>query len=101
MNAFEQNMPDTPARDRAERHIEGVRLQGGIFVSAVRLTRMPMLVTDATLPGNPIVFANQAFEALSGYSYDELAGQKRAGGGGMGGGGRRNGFLGPRSFRPR
>jgi PAS domain S-box-containing protein len=32
-------------------------------------------VTDATLPGNPIVFANQAFVDLSGYSMDELLGQ--------------------------
>ncbi|WP_238292808.1 histidine kinase dimerization/phosphoacceptor domain -containing protein [Methylobacterium longum] len=36
---------------------------------------MPMMVTDATLPGNPIIFANQAFVELSGYSLDELAGQ--------------------------
>jgi PAS domain S-box-containing protein len=34
-----------------------------------------MLVTDATLPGNPIVFANGAFLDLSGYSMDELLGQ--------------------------
>jgi PAS domain S-box-containing protein len=36
---------------------------------------MPMLVTDATLPGNPIVVANQSFVDLSGYSMDELLGQ--------------------------
>ena len=46
-----------------------------MFVEAVRRTRMPMLVTDATLPGNPIVFANQSFVDLSGYSMDELLGQ--------------------------
>jgi PAS domain S-box-containing protein len=34
-----------------------------------------MLVTDATLPGNPIVFANQSFVELSGYSMVELLGQ--------------------------
>ena len=61
-------MLGTPARDQAERHIESLRQQGGVFVEAVRLTRMPMLVTDATLPGNPIVFANNAFVELSGYS---------------------------------
>ncbi len=68
-------MLGTPARDQAERHIESFREQGGIFVEAVRLTRMPMMVTDATLPGNPIVFANKAFVELSGYSIDELVGQ--------------------------
>ena len=34
-----------------------------------------MIVTDATLPGNPIIFANQAFMELSGYSLEELLGQ--------------------------
>jgi PAS domain S-box-containing protein len=34
-----------------------------------------MMVTDATLPGNPIVFANNAFVELSGYTMDELVGQ--------------------------
>jgi PAS domain S-box-containing protein len=75
MNDFQENKADTPERTVSERHIEAVRQQGGIFVEAVRRTRMPMLVTDATLPGNPIVFANQSFVDLSGYSMDELLGQ--------------------------
>jgi PAS domain S-box-containing protein len=75
LNEYQAGMVDTPARDQAERHIEDIRLQGGIFVEAVRLTRMPMMVTDATLPGNPIVFANNAFVELSGYDMDELIGQ--------------------------
>jgi PAS domain S-box-containing protein len=75
VNDFQQNMPDTVARTMAERHIDAVRQQGGMFVEAVRVTRMPMLVTDATLPGNPITFANQAFIDLSGYTIDELLGQ--------------------------
>jgi PAS domain S-box-containing protein len=36
---------------------------------------MPMMVTDALLPGNPILFANKAFVELSGYAVDELTGQ--------------------------
>ncbi|MCB5173916.1 histidine kinase dimerization/phosphoacceptor domain -containing protein [Microvirga lenta] len=75
MNEFQENKADTPERTVAERHIEAVRQQGGLFVEAVRRTRMPMLVTDATLPGNPIVFANHSFVDLSGYSMDELLGQ--------------------------
>jgi PAS domain S-box-containing protein len=75
VNDYQENMADTPARTLSERHIEGVREQGGMFVEAVRVTRMPMLVTDATLPGNPITFANGAFIELSGYSLDELVGQ--------------------------
>ena len=75
MNEFQENKADTTERTVSERHIEAVRQQGGMFVEAVRRTRMPMLVTDATLPGNPIVFANQSFVDLSGYSMDELLGQ--------------------------
>lgn len=47
-----------------------------MFVEAVRVTRMPMVVTDATLPGNPITFANKAFMELSGYTLTELLGQE-------------------------
>ncbi len=75
MNEFQENLPGSAARIRSEGHIESVREQGGIFVEAVRLTRMPMLVTDATLPGNPITFSNKAFSKLSGYSFEELLGQ--------------------------
>ena len=75
MNEFQENMLGTTDRTRSERHLESVRQQGGVFVEAVRVTRMPMLVTDATLPGNPITFANNAFIKLSGYTMDELLGQ--------------------------
>lgn len=75
MNDFRADMPDTAERTLSERHIENMRQGGGLFVEAVRLTRMPMIVTDATLPGNPITFANQAFVELSGYTMAELLGQ--------------------------
>ncbi len=75
MNEFQENLADTAERTLAERHMEAVRQQGGMFVEAVRVTRMPMLVTDATLPGNPIIFVNRAFTDLSGYAEEELLGQ--------------------------
>ena len=75
MNEFQQGLAETAERTLAERHIEALRQHGGVFVDAVRLTRMPMIVTDATLPGNPITFANHAFTELSGYALDELLGQ--------------------------
>lgn len=75
MNEFQENLADTAERTLAERHMEAVRQQGGMFVEAVRLTRMPMLVTDARLPGNLIIFANRAFINLSGYAEEELLGQ--------------------------
>jgi PAS domain S-box-containing protein len=75
MNDFQPGLDDTDARRLAERHVEAIREHGGIFVDAVRLTRMPMMVTDAALPGNPIIFANQAMVELSGYDPEELLGQ--------------------------
>lgn len=76
MSEFRPNLPHTPGRTAAEGRIEDLRLGGGIFVEAVRVTRMPMIVTDPALPGNPIVFANAAFLALSGRSMDEVLGQE-------------------------
>ncbi|WP_230534620.1 hypothetical protein [Microvirga roseola] len=74
MNEFQENKADTAERTVAKRDIEAVRQQGGVFIEAVRRTPMPMLVTNATLPGNP-VFADQSFVDLSGYSMDKLLGQ--------------------------
>lgn len=45
------------------------------FAAAVRATRMPMVITDATLPDNPIVFANEAFQTLTGYNRSEIIGK--------------------------
>ncbi|HEY0625810.1 MAG TPA: PAS domain S-box protein [Allosphingosinicella sp.] len=75
-NAFEKDKPGTNARTEAEADIDALRQQGGIFVEAVKATRMPMAVTDVRLPGNPIVFANQSFLDLTGYSMEEVLGQQ-------------------------
>lgn len=75
-NEFEAGKPGTEARDRAEASIEELRQRGGMFVEAVRATRMPMALTDPNLPGNPIVFANEAFLKLSGYRMEEVLGQQ-------------------------
>ncbi|MFN3511909.1 MAG: PAS domain S-box protein [Phenylobacterium sp.] len=75
-NDFEPAKPGTAARTLAQSGIEQLRAAGGVFVEAVRATRMPMVVTDPALPGNPIVFANGAFLELSGYSMAEVLGQQ-------------------------
>ncbi|MET0169789.1 MAG: PAS domain-containing protein [Aliihoeflea sp.] len=49
--------------------------RGDPFAAAVRATRMPMIVTDPAQPDNPIVFANDAFQKLSGYSREEVVGR--------------------------
>ena len=69
MNDYEKDLPTTPERDRSELNIENIRQRGGMFVEAVRLTRMPMLIMDATLPGNPVIFINRAFEQLCGTAW--------------------------------
>jgi len=45
------------------------------FASAVRTTRMPMVITDPRQDDNPIVFVNDAFLRLTGYERDEVVGR--------------------------
>lgn len=53
------------------------RRSGGTdpFAAAVRATRMPMLITDPRQSDNPIVFVNDAFGRLTGYSREETLGR--------------------------
>ncbi|WP_313899311.1 PAS domain-containing protein [Methylobacterium sp. E-065] len=52
-----------------------MRRLAGPFVAALERTRQPMVVTDPRLPDNPIIFANPAFLALTGYGADEILGR--------------------------
>jgi PAS domain S-box-containing protein len=45
-----------------------------IFFAAVKTTRMPMIVTDPNQPDNPIVFCNEAFTFMTGYTEEEILG---------------------------
>ncbi|WP_269466548.1 histidine kinase famiy protein [Sphingomonas sp. LK11] len=40
----------------------------------MKTTRMPMIVTDPRQPDNPIVFCNEAFSFMTGYSEEEILG---------------------------
>ena len=53
----------------------GLDERGNIFFAAVEMTRMPMLITDPRQPDNPIVFANGAFEDLTGYAQADILGR--------------------------
>lgn len=46
-----------------------------IFFAAIERTRMPMVLTDPNQEDNPIVFANVAFEDLTGYNQEEIIGR--------------------------
>lgn len=45
------------------------------FAAAIRATRMAMIVTDARQADHPIIFANDAFLNLTGYSREEVIGR--------------------------
>lgn len=55
--------------------LQGESHRGDPFAAAVRATRMPMIVTDPHQFDNPIVFANTAFLALTGYERLEVVGR--------------------------
>jgi PAS domain S-box-containing protein len=56
-------------------NIESESHKGDPFAAAVRATRMPMIVTDPRQFDNPIVFANDAFLKLTGYTRLEVTGR--------------------------
>ena len=57
-----------------EERVTSFQRGGGPFVAAVEATRMPMVVTDPTVEGNPIVYVNQSFIDLFGYTGEEVLG---------------------------
>ena len=58
--------------DRIRTEIEWKGFSSDPFASAMRATRMPMIITDPNLADNPIIFANDAFCKLTGYARDEV-----------------------------
>jgi len=70
---------DRTMRQRDDWHLtEAIQHQQGRadpFAAAVRATRMAMVITNPTLPDNPIVYANEAFQRLTGYDLEEIIGR--------------------------
>jgi PAS domain S-box-containing protein len=62
-------------QQNAEERVNAFQRGGGPFVAAVEATRMPMVVTDPKVAGNPIVYVNQSFIDLCGYEREEILGQ--------------------------
>jgi PAS domain S-box-containing protein len=60
----------------AESKVQSFQANLGPFVVATETTRMAMVFTDATERGNPIIFANDSFLALTGYTREEVLGQE-------------------------
>jgi PAS domain S-box-containing protein len=59
----------------AEASVEGYQDALGPFVVAAEETRMPMVFTDAKIADNPMIFANDSFLYLTGYSRPEVLGR--------------------------
>jgi PAS domain S-box-containing protein len=59
----------------AESEVESFRKDLGPFVVAAETTRMAMVFTDAKEASHPLIFANDSFLFLTGYSREEVLGQ--------------------------
>lgn len=68
-------MTDRDASMREAQRLEDAHGSGDPYAAALRATRMPIVITDATQDDNPIVFANDAFVQLVGYDRDEIIGR--------------------------
>ncbi|BCM82819.1 PAS domain-containing protein [Methylobacterium indicum] len=68
-------MTDRREENRIAAELTRVGASTDPFAAAVRATRMPMLVTDPHQADNPIVFVNDAFSKLTGYTRDEILGR--------------------------
>ncbi|KMO26975.1 histidine kinase, partial [Methylobacterium variabile] len=55
--------------------VAAARGRAGPFLAALERSRHPMLISDPTLPDNPVVFANPAFLTLTGYPAEEVVGR--------------------------
>ncbi len=70
----EQDRNRTDARNAGDRLVAG-HVSEDPFAAAFKATRMPMIVTDPQQHDNPIIFCNEAFRKLTGYSDDEVVGR--------------------------
>lgn len=61
--------------ERIVGELAGINRHTDPFVAAVHATRMPMIITNPRLPDNPVVFANDSFCRLTGYSRKEIVGR--------------------------
>jgi len=71
-----RSTPEDASRKGERISVELAGLDDGAdpFAAAVRATRMPMVITNPRKADNPIVFTNDAFCRLTGYSREEILG---------------------------
>jgi len=71
-----QNDPDKSGSQKAaEDEVEGFKQELGPFVVAAETTRMAMVFTDAKKADEPIIFANDSFLSLTGFTRNNVLGE--------------------------
>lgn len=70
----EKDLNRRDARSAGDRLVAG-HVSEDPFAAAFKATRMPMIVTDPSQADNPIIFCNEAFRKLTGYSDEEIIGR--------------------------
>jgi PAS domain S-box-containing protein len=68
-------MPIMTHRDTPTARARGLGIDAGAFVAAFTGSPTPMVLTDPTRTDNPIVWANDAFLGLTGYTWEEVEGR--------------------------
>lgn len=71
----EKRLPSGAKRKVAEGEVAHFPAALGPFAVAAETTRMPILFTDATQDGHPILFVNDSFSALFGYASEDVLGR--------------------------
>lgn len=66
---------DIQSQKAAEADVERFREELGPFVVAAEETRMAMVFTNARVPENPIIFANDAFLEMTGWDREDVLGK--------------------------
>ncbi len=66
-----EETPKSPVDKEGEAAVDAFRQELGPFVVAAQKTRMPMVFLDEE-PGHPVIYANDAFLALTGYAREEV-----------------------------
>jgi PAS domain S-box-containing protein len=59
----------------AANRVTAMQKAGGPFVAAAERSRMPIVFSDPQIPGNPIIYANDSFLALTGFDREEVLGR--------------------------
>ena len=71
----EPSAEDVQHTNRINAKLKGLDDGSDPFAAAVRATRMPMVISDPRQADNPLVYVNDAFCQLTGYSREEAVGR--------------------------